>query len=266
MSEFTNKNDMILKIRLTEAVYAKSFIEKGQIKFNTPQNWVNYSKTHQEGRGDYFEGAVVCGCVDEIDKIVEFYKNVPQFKDRHLIAELKDNRKIYRDKQSMQLPCFCFYLVKVGDLEHSNNNELTYTIPRSYIKDFVDHMSDEEIAKLEPDRKPAIITISNFGEFKKRMCQKLKKIGVEEQEVIISEVAYRPDGDCFIHSNIEYPRELFIKNNRFSNQKEVRIIINTKNKEVLKILENPIEIGCLEDIAYMYEGYFPEGLKVKLKK
>jgi hypothetical protein len=34
---------------------------------------------------------------------------------------------------------------------------------------------------------------------------------------------------------------------------------------VLQCLENPIDLGCMEDIASIYKGYYPEGITIELK-
>lgn len=43
-----------LTLRCTEVKYAYSFLEKGEIKFNTPQSWVNRAIEFGKGRGDKF--------------------------------------------------------------------------------------------------------------------------------------------------------------------------------------------------------------------
>ena len=52
--------DYHLVLRCTTQKYAKTFIEKGEIKFNTPQSWVTYEEKHGKGRGDVLEGAFAC--------------------------------------------------------------------------------------------------------------------------------------------------------------------------------------------------------------
>lgn len=65
MCAWMNPNDNILRIRLTEMQYAKAFIERGNIKFSTPESWVKYAESHGDGRGDAYEGTLAfCHCLD----------------------------------------------------------------------------------------------------------------------------------------------------------------------------------------------------------
>lgn len=46
-------------LRSARYEYNKACLEKGAIKFGTPQSWVDMGKKYGEGRGDIFEGMFV---------------------------------------------------------------------------------------------------------------------------------------------------------------------------------------------------------------
>ena len=131
--------------------------------------------------------------------------------------------------------------------------ELKTSIPYSYFRDFSNNMSPEEVKKLPEDEQPVVIMIENYREFKKRLVHKLLEIGLHKNEIIETAVHYRD-----FNQNGEFgwwdfgqnsPMELAIKNIRFENQSEGRFIINTDNQQILQLLDNPIEIGPLNDIC-----------------
>ena len=71
-------DEFSLTMRCTEVKYADSFLEKGEIKFNTPQSWVNRAIELGEGRGDKFEGTIAIYHIEDLKNmklINEKYKN-----------------------------------------------------------------------------------------------------------------------------------------------------------------------------------------------
>ena len=94
-------------------------------------------------------------------------------------------------------------------------------------------------------------------------------IGCDKNEIMLNYVNYMnfdkygEDG-WFDFSQIE-PKELFIKSDSFSSQKEVRIVVYTDKKDVLEKLNSPQEIGSMKDIATVLENFFKDGIKVEAK-
>lgn len=63
----------------------------------------------------------------------------------------------------------------------------------------------------------------------------------------------------------KYPKELLVKNKRFAEQSEARVIIKTVKTEVIeRLYSEPIELGCMKDIAQVHKGYLHEGMKVEM--
>lgn len=75
--------------------------------------------------------------------------------------------------------------------------------------------------------------------------------------------AYGNDG--WMNFGQKYPYELLIKNTSFKEQSEARIIIITKKSEIIKrLIDAPIELGCMKDIAQVHKGYLHGGIKVEM--
>ncbi len=84
-------------------------------------------------------------------------------------------------------------------------------------------------------------------------------LGLKRREIIITGVRYF---DFEKYGQFGWwdfgrnpPMELAIKHKRFESQSEARIIINTDDIRMRRILEKPIEIGSLKDIASVSNTY-----------
>lgn len=276
MNSWANENDSLLRIRLTEVKYADAFLQRGSIKFNTPSAWAEYAIDHGDGRGDFYEGTIAFCHYADIEHLCELKnKYTPQVvvgaKYRDLSTEIYRNRILFKDRRSMQLPCFCLYLFKVAALDvpvKEGKQKFKASIPGSYFKDFTDNMTLEEVSHLPEEKQPAMIIIEDYNKFQERLCNALKKIGIKESEILPGIVSYYDFDEYGEYGwkdfGQEYPKELLVKNNRFVNQSEGRIIVKTSNYKILDILKSPIELGDMSDIAQVCKGYFPEGLDIEV--
>ena len=110
--------------------------------------------------------------------------------------------------------------------------------------------------------------INNPHKLFERVRDDLKKIGLSEDEIIISPVEYI-DKKVVSISAIPYPKELLLKDNYYSQQSEIRIIINSSNDKFMKYMKdnnNTIDIGNIEDITEIYDYYFQDLLIEKTGK
>lgn len=110
--------------------------------------------------------------------------------------------------------------------------------------------------------------INNPHKLFERVRDALKKIGLSEDEIIISPVEYI-DKKVVSISAIPYPKELLLKDNYYSQQSEIRIIINSSNDKFMKYMKdnnNTIDIGNIEDITEIYDYYFQDLLIEKTGK
>lgn len=276
MGTWMNPNDNILRIRLTEMQYAEAFIDRGCIKFSTPESWVKYAESHGDGRGDAYEGALAfCYFLDyeRFLKLEQKYSPITILNPnaRDLTKKIYKQRVLLKDKRSMKLPCFCLYAMKITSITppaKAGKQQLKTSIPGSYFKDFVDNKSEVEVSKLPQPKQPALIVIENFEAFLSRLKNKLFSLGVQEDEILVSYIRYfdfekyGQMGWYDLHQ--KYPNELFLKNSRFVDQSEGRIIINTKKTDVMEALSKPIDLGNMSDIAQIIPGYYPKGIDIKL--
>jgi hypothetical protein len=262
-------NNFFLSMRCTEAQYAKNFIDKGQIKFNTPQSWVDWELSNGKGRGDLREGTIAyCDMWDSV-KVAEFYE---KYKSGEFIARIIDNRIHIKRKRSMNLPAFCFYILKHSQFQcpsKTGRQKMVTEIPASYYRDFADNMTPEQVDALPDGKKPAYVLLRNYDEFKNRLSNKLKALGLVEEEIIYGDVTYYDinefgeTGYCEFRS--KPPTELLWKEISFSHQSEARVIINTDKQEIIDhLLGQAIEIGSLNDIADYRVTYLHEGVKIEM--
>lgn len=267
---WANPNDFSAVFRCTSVKYADEFMKKGSIKFNTPSSWIQYSMDKGEGRGDRLEGAVALCHFADVEKIVELNQ---EYKDYLSLVRMPYEERIYlKNSRSLNLPCYCLYIMKHSLFECPNKegeHRVCADIPASYFRDFMDDLPPEDVEKLSDDEKPALIIINDFNEFKNRLIEKLVSIGLDEREIIISSVRYldfeKYGREGWWDFGKMFPKELLIKNKRFENQSEARIIVNTDKEHVKEVLyNNPIEIGPMIGIAKVYKGYLYKGLNVEM--
>ncbi|KAB0444481.1 hypothetical protein [Lysinibacillus fusiformis] len=269
-SGWAKPEDFLLVFRCTTQKYAENFLKKGEIKFGTPESWVNYAFEKGDGRGDKLEGTLATCDVFDIERLNELNQKYKKYPD--LVRMPMENRVYLKKEEDMRLPCFCFYILKQGMFEcpkEEGKHKLTTTVPASYFRDFVDNMEIQEIAKLSDEDKPAVVFIWDYKKFEQRIINALIAIGVKREEIIITRVSYF-DFNKYGESGWwdfgqKPPIQLTIKHNRFEDQSEARIIINTDNERIKQILLKPIEIGSLEDIAQVSNTYLHEGVYVELE-
>lgn len=276
MDTWENPNDNVLRFKLTTAKFADAFLQRGNIKFNTPKNWEEYEVKHGDGRGDFYEGTLAFCHFMDLEKLTELnhiYSNSNPLNPhgRQLIKKIYNQRILYKDARSMYLPCFCLYILKVDAFtmpKCAGKQKLKTHIPGSYFKDFVDHKSSYDIDHLPSEEQPAVIVITDFSTFTNRLKNTLIRLGIPEKDILTGYVSYLdfekygPTG--WYDFGQEYPNELFIKSSRFDNQSEGRIIINTCNASILERLKQPIDLGDMSDIAIVKKGYFPDGIDIEL--
>lgn len=265
--------DFFLALRCTTRKYAKDFVEKGAIKFSTPQSWVAYEEKNNKGRGDVLEGTFACCNLFDLENLTQIADKYKISEDRNIEKYIKDGKIYFKRKSVMNLPVFCVYLLKADAFEWPEKagwHSIGTTIPAKYFRDFADHQTPEEINGLPLDKQPAVVVIRDFDTLKRRIITHLLSLGINEDEILIEPISYY---DFNQYGEMGWfdlcqkpPLELAFKDISFSAQSEARFIINTKNEAVTEYLRNNvIHIGPLSDIASIAEGYFSEGLEFSCK-
>lgn len=174
-SEWGNPNDFFMTFRCMKRKYARPFFKNGRIKFSTPASWVEYARQHGTGRGDHFEGSFATFNSLDLDSAIPLFKKYSR-KYPDIVSMTIGSRCYLKRKRDMELPCLCMYYLKNKNFpcpDVEGIHELERTIPASYFRDFADNLPPEAIERLPEDDRPAIVMISDYPEFKRRLIEKL---------------------------------------------------------------------------------------------
>lgn len=270
--QWDNPNEFTMVFRCTRKDYAEALVNKGILKFNSPESWVNEAELNGEGRGDRLEGTIAAYSLNDINTFIKLYDKYKMHSDL-FITPIGEYGYLKR-RNVMKLPCYCFFILKNSMFDcpsTEGRHRLKTTISGSYFRDFANNLEPEEAEKLPENEQPSIVIIKDFDVFRTRLKSYLLNLGLEEEEIIDINCAYydfgkfiRP-GQCgWCDLNKEPPYELSIKSKKFEHQSEARFIINTKKKDIQEyLLNNVIEIGTLEDIAESYTGYLHGGVSIE---
>ncbi len=248
--------------RCTEKQYAESFCSKGTIKLNTPKFWIELETKEGKGRGDLLEGVYCSFPTYDIQSYL-------------VLRELRDNVKgctqgnlsYLKSDDVNELPCFCMFGLYNHSFHYQYFKEtdscanVAY-VQDSYFRDFYKYKTRESIECLPDKNKPVFVIIKSPNIFFERVYNHLETLGVSRQEILIKPVTYLDKNIPFL-TRSKYPMELFLKDVRFQNQSELRIVINTKNSNVIKQLRKQnfiLDIGDLSDITEIYKYYLEDML------
>lgn len=249
-----------LPIKCTEEQYAESMLKKGEICFSCPERWAQKGLNGHIGQGDPEE------CVfAKIERSDSYHRNI--FSLYPNVNIRTDERYVYFKHMNVAMqPAFCYYVL----LEENEEYRLTETgkqcvkldIPGQFFLDFAEGKSREEVLNLPKKNQPAVVIVRDAKEFKKRIFDALKGIGIANEDIITYLITYDSD-KCYFY-NKEY-EAAFTKNSDFRYQNEMRFYIADKNFRRKDIDDQLIiTIGNIEDIAEMHCGYYPEGLHLEM--
>ncbi|EOC99367.1 hypothetical protein [Caldisalinibacter kiritimatiensis] len=258
----SNSKRIYWLFRCTEKKYANSFCTKGTIKLNTPRTWVQHAKDVGLGRGDLLEGAFCSYAIKDIQSFLKF-RNLRN----NLESEFQNGLTYLRSANVIDLPTFCLYGLYDSSFKERYFNETKRWAKVSYVKidyfrDFYKYESREAINLLKEEEQPVFIIIKSPNEFFRRILKFFESIGISNKEILIKPVDYIDKQQPYLFRG-PAPYELFIKDKRFINQSELRIVLNTQNNKVLKGLEEDnfiINIGDLSDITEIHPYYLEDML------
>lgn len=245
--------------RCIERKYTETFIN-GEIRFGQPKNWIEKEKNGNKGQGDLLEGIFLSAQGNDESKLITRLKN-----NSYINCIEYNEFKYFRRKSIENLYCLCFYGLNNNSFRNKkidNKGKAHYYsyVSKEFFESFSEKISKEDYLKMNEEDRPSVIFISNPHEFFKRIKKFFNKVGVKEQDVIISPVDYINKNKIML-SGIPYPRELLLKDKFFEKQSEIRIIINSQSKELLEYMKNhnnTINIGNIDDIAKIYDYYFED--------
>lgn len=260
-NKIQQKTDTIMLFRCTTQEYAERFLATGNIRFGTPQEWIDYYKEHGDGRGDLLEGAFASIC-DLDERPINFYKlyrpNVLMTHDE------RSGNYYFQSSDVLKFRTFCLFGLNKShftrDAEGEDRNIYpTGSITQKYFEDF-SSISRENYDNLPKEEKPVLLMISNPHEFFERLKQALFKMGFKENEFIIHPVRYVDKQKPFLIGD-SVPGELFAKDMYFEYQSEIRVVLMPNNPLAVEQLEQKngiLDLGSMEDIAEIHEYYFSD--------
>lgn len=253
-NELPEKTYMFFKC--LEYKYAKAFMERGAMRFAMPSEW----KPDGTSRGDILEGvyASQLGFDSTLDLLIRSLR-----KDPFSIRE--GEWLFFKSKEIVSFRTYCMYGINNNDLpiqafrsqDHRRHNG--GRVARDYFHKLYPEIKEDEYDALDPDERPAVIFIRP-DLFLRFVKEKLQERGVHADEILISPISYSDYYSEPIRI-VNAPDELFSKHISFSEQKEVRIVIDTRREIVKKMFDahGVIELGPVdESIARISDFYFKD--------
>lgn len=244
-------------LRCIELEYAKAFIEKGSMRFRHPSEWCKPDGT---SRWDRLEGAYASqrGFDPMQDGMLKAFR-------KDVCTETVGDFTFYKSKEILTLRAHCLYGLNSNNMHMQNVRSQDHkfhqagVIKKEYFQKLFPHVKEEDVDTLGPKEKPAVLMIrpDKFVDFVKT---KLMEKGVKKEEIIIMPVSYVDYYRKPFIIGCE-PEELFSKHIDYSDQCEIRIVIDTRRKEVADLFNEigVIELGAVdESIATLSEYYFKD--------
>lgn len=246
-----------LFIRCVELEYAKAFIKRGSMKFSHPSVWCKPDST---SRGDVLESVYASqrGFNSAMDLFLKsLRKDVFTIEDRGFT--------FYKSKEILSYRAHCLYGLNSNNMHMRDVRSQDHRfhkagkVTEDYFHNLFPDVNQEIIEKLEDNKKPAVLFIRPDA-FVTLVKTKLLERGVREEEIMISPVSY---ADYYKKPFIigKDPEELFSKHIDYKEQSEIRIVIDTRRKEVSDLFDEHgvIEIGAIdESIASISDFYFKD--------
>ena len=244
--------------------YAYDFL-KGKIMLNQPKIWIKEEKNGKKGQGDSLEGV---------------FLSTKKNDNSRFISELKNNKEnewftydkllYFRRRKINDLFCLCLYglnsnMFTINEKDRFGNNHFIAKVKKEYFIDFSGKITEKEYFEMNELDRPVVLFINNPHLFFEKITDFFVRMGISKNDIIISPIEYVDLRKPFV-SFVPTPYELLLKDNDFSNQSEVRIIINSSNDKLIKYMKehnNIINVGDISDIVTIYDNYFHDLLLEK---
>ena len=102
-----NPDAFSMVLRCTKMRYARTFLKNGQVKFSTPNSWVEYEEKFGDGRGDRLEGTMATFNIWDFENSLPILRKYSHYTD---LLKIQNGNRIYlKRRRDMHLPCFCLY-------------------------------------------------------------------------------------------------------------------------------------------------------------
>jgi hypothetical protein len=186
--EWENPDNFIAILRCTNVKYADSLINSGTIMFNCARARADMELKSGKGQGDIHEGVFVSYHPLDIKSVLYYHQKYDDIE-----SEFDGNQVYFKRKSVMQMPAYCFYMLKQGLFTCSGKEgiqTLSAEIPGIYFQDFAEKMTKEQVISLNEEERPALVAISDFDKFINMIKIKLILIGVDESEILVQAINY----------------------------------------------------------------------------
>lgn len=243
--------------------FAKAFIERGSIRFATLASWCISDGT---SRGDYMEGVFASqkGYDPTLDESLRAL--------RKGAISIKDNGyTFYKSNEILSFRAFCLYGLNDNNMPiqtvRSQDHQLHKLgiVKKEFFKKLFPKVTEENLELYAEAERPVVLFIrpDSFVSF---VTEKLLDKGVKEEEIFIRPISYI---DYYNKPFIigKKPEELFVKRVDYSEQSEVRVVIDTHREEVRALFDKDsvIELGPIpESVAFISDYYFKD-LSVEIR-
>jgi len=239
-----NKELPVMGIKIMEDEYVDDFVNKGVIHFSYPQTWRDASLCSGE-QLDEDEG---CFCYSKENNDRQYTLMGRKFKK----IRLKNGWKYYEDNNL--IVGTCFYGIMKSEFKESR---MQYGIKSIKTKDLIvpkDYFGEfcKGVGKTQK-----VVIVFDFKRLINAIVEEAIKIGASSDEIYISPVYY-VNKKIYYCTTEMYPFEYFLKDDDYSKQAEIRVIIASKNKKFYQRLSknnNNISIGDISSFATIQENY-----------
>lgn len=236
----------IIGVRIIDDQFADDFIKKGIIHFSNPSTW----RDPKQCSGKQLDKDEGCFCYS-IFKNDDIFNN----RGRHFERQYIDGGWKYYEKTNNIVGC-CFYGVLKSDFKSGIMKygvevipSHGYTIPYEYFQSFRDNYADDEHKKT--------VIVFDLWKLYNMIIEKAVDLGALREEIYISTVYYvnKHIPFCTLEN---FPFEFFLKDEEFSAQSELRIIIASHNIQFYKRLEelnNNLTLGDISSFSVIQDKY-----------
>lgn len=251
----------VMLVKVLSQQYARALFHHGQIHFSKPSNWALIGKNGDCVRGDPLE-ACFAASIDRDEQLKAHRLDTETFTHNGLIR--------YRSRRASEMAAFCAYGLMSSDFDNNRTDllgdqSMYAVIARRFFNEF-----DEGAILSEENEEPnaqAAVLIFNIAEFFNRLDQAIQRAFHGDVVMRCSPVAYI-DVAVPYRLNTPFPDELFFKDKNYSYQHEMRIVIDADNASINNFFDKHngnIEIGPMDDIACLEEGYYYQDFYAELK-
>lgn len=259
-SELPKVTHMFLKC--LDYKFAKAFMERGGMRFALSSEW----EPDGTSRGDNLEGVYASqkGFDPTLDLLLKLLrKDSFSFEDGEWL--------FYKSKEILEFRSYCLYGINSNELSQqkfrSQDHRYHYggKVAKDYFHNLYPNIKEDEYDALDSDKRPAVIFIRPYA-FVKFVTTKLQERGVLAKEIHISPISY---SDYYMEPLriVKAPDELFSKHISFSEQKEVRIVIDTRRTEVNNLFDENgvIELGPVDKSIASISQYYFKDMSVEIR-